>query len=55
MSKDKQWDIDRAAKALLNSGKLPKHERKGPTKKDLGHEFVMWTDRKGKPTIREVK
>ena len=51
----KQKDIDRATKALINAGKLPEHENINPTKEDLERKFVMRVDRKGKPTIKEVK
>lgn len=50
----KMHDVDRAAKALLNAGKLPEHKRpKKPTKADMERKFVMRADRKGKPTIYE--
>ena len=48
-------DLDRAAKALLNAGKLPEHKRPNPTKEDLEKKFVMRLDRKGKPKLKEVK
>ena len=51
----KQKNLDRAAKALLNAGKLPKHKRPNPTKEDLKRKFVMRVDRNGKPTLKEVK
>ena len=50
-----QKTLDKAVKALLNAGKLPKHERANPTKADLEKKFVMRVDRNGKPTIKEVK
>ena len=34
----KQKGIDKATKVLLNAGKLPKHKRIEPTKKEFGKE-----------------
>ncbi len=51
----KQKDIDRAAKALLNAGKLPKRKIPKHTKEDLERKFVMRVDRNGKPLIKEVE
>ena len=51
----KQAKIDRALKALLNAGKLPKHDRPTPTKKDLDSKFIMRVDRNGRPTLKEIE
>ena len=50
-----QDKIDKAINALINAGKPPNHESPEPTKEDLERKFVMRVDRKGKPTIKEVK
>ena len=55
MTDKTQHKIDKAVKALLNAGKLPRHEKPEPTKEDLERKFVMRVDEDGKPTIKEVK
>ena len=51
----KQKKLDKAVAALLNAGKLPKHERPNPTKADLEKKFVMRIGKNGKPTLKEIK
>ena len=49
-----QKQLDKAAKALLNMGPVPRKRPSKPTKKDLERKFKMKVDRKGKPSIVEV-
>ena len=50
-----QNKIDKAANALMKMPAPKEHIRPIPTKKDLEKKFVMRVDRKGKPSMREVK
>ena len=47
--------IEKAAKALMKMPSPKEHVRPIPTKKDLEKKFVMRVDRKGKPSMREIK
>ena len=50
-----QKKIDKATKALMKMPAPKEHVRPIPTKKDLEKKFVMRVDRKGQPSMREVK
>ncbi len=50
----KQKDIDRAAKSLLFTGKLPARKRTEPTQAQKEKKFIMRVDRNGQRNVKEV-
>ena len=51
----KQKELDKAARALLKMGAVPHKRPPKPTKKERERKFKMSVDRKGNPSIQEVK